>query len=230
MNHLNNILRIKAVHKALGSMRDEVVFVGGATVSLYADRIAEEVRPTEDVDILIELWAHKDYAAVEDKLREIGFVNNLESKIACRYIIQGITVDVMATGEKALGFSNKWYPTGFKNAFDYLIEDEYPVKIFTAPYFIATKLEAFKSPARKDNNNGIYSSDFEDIVFVLENRSAIWEELQAAPQDVKNYLKEEFGRLLQKPVFEEWIDSHAGFGSPPATYYIMQKIEEFVSL
>jgi hypothetical protein len=31
-----------------------VVFVGGATVSLYADRIAAEVRPTDDIDILLE--------------------------------------------------------------------------------------------------------------------------------------------------------------------------------
>jgi hypothetical protein len=30
-------------------------FVGGATVSLYVDRPFNEVRPTDDVDIVIEL-------------------------------------------------------------------------------------------------------------------------------------------------------------------------------
>lgn len=114
MSHRENLLRIKAVHDALDSLKNEVVFVGGATVSLYAERMAEEVRPTDDVDILIELWTYNDYAAIEEKLRAIGFVNDQFSGVICRYIIQGITVDVMATGKNAIGFSNKWYPEGYK--------------------------------------------------------------------------------------------------------------------
>ena len=227
MSHQTNLLRIKAVHDALGSLRDDVVFVGGATVSLYADRMAEEVRPTDDIDILIELWAHKDYAAIEEQLRKIGFANDQESGIICRYKIHGITVDIMATGEDVLGFSNRWYPDGYKNSVDYRIDDEHTVRIFSAPYFIATKLEAFKSPNRKDNNNGLYSTDFEDIVFVLENRFSVWDELNEAPADLKEYLKHEFRQLLQNPLFEEWIDAHAGFGSPPATYYIIDRLEQF---
>ncbi len=43
MSHQTNITRIRAVSNALGDLRDQVVFVGGATVSLYADRIAVEV-------------------------------------------------------------------------------------------------------------------------------------------------------------------------------------------
>jgi hypothetical protein len=68
MNHRTNITRIKAVSTALGDLKDKVVFVGGATVSLYAERMAEEVRPTNDVDILLELWRKWDYAALEEKL------------------------------------------------------------------------------------------------------------------------------------------------------------------
>ena len=70
MSHRENLLSIKAVYSALGELADNVVFVGGATVSLYIDRLAEEVRPTDDVDILIELISYKGYAAVEEKLRE----------------------------------------------------------------------------------------------------------------------------------------------------------------
>jgi predicted nucleotidyltransferase len=229
MSHRNNLLRIKAVHNALGPLRTEVVFVGGATVSLYADRMAEEVRPTDDVDILIELWTYKDYAVIEEQLHKMGFINDEDSGVICRYTVQGITVDVMATGKNVLGFTNKWYPGGYKNATSYTIDDEHSVRIFTAPYLIASKLEAFKSPSRKDNNNGIYSSDFEDIVFVLENRFAVWNELQSAPVEVKAYLRNEFKQFLQNPLFEEWIDAHAGFGSPPATYYIINRLEEFTA-
>jgi predicted nucleotidyltransferase len=230
MSHQRNLLRIKAVHNALGVLKEDVVFVGGATVSLYADRMAEEVRPTDDIDILIELWTYKDYAELEEQLRKMGFSNDRESGIICRYKIQDIIVDVIATGVKELGFSNKWYPAGYKNALRYKLDDGHVVKIFSAPYFIASKLEAFKSPARKDNNNGIFSSDFEDIVFVLENRFSIWDEIKQCQEDLKEYLRNEFGKLLANPLFEEWIGAHADYGSPPATSFIIQQLEEFVNL
>ncbi|MBG9374770.1 nucleotidyl transferase AbiEii/AbiGii toxin family protein [Panacibacter sp. DH6] len=225
MSNHRNIVRIKAVHGALKDLRKEVVFVGGATVSLYADRMAEEVRPTDDVDVLIELWTHRGYAELEEKLRSIGFTNDQESGIICRFTIQGITVDVMPIEKSVLGFSNKWYPEGYKNAIDYEIDD-HVVKIFSAPYFIASKLEAFKS---RGKNDGRTSTDFEDIVFVFENRFSIWEELKQCNEAVKEYLKSEFRNFLNSPLFEEWIDAHAGYGSPPATYYITEQLKEFVN-
>lgn len=225
MSHHKNIVRIKAVHGALRDLKEEVVFVGGATVSLYADRMAEEVRPTDDVDVLIELWTRKGYAELEERLRSIGFSNDQESGIICRFKIQGITVDVMPTGESVLGFSNKWHPDGYKNAIDYEIDD-HVIKILSPSYFIASKIEAFKS---RGSNDGRTSSDFEDIVFVLENRFSIWDDLQQCDEALKEYLKNEFKNFLANALFEEWIDAHAGYGSPPATYYILEKLEEFVN-
>ena len=55
MSDLQNIVRIKALYDALEELADQVVFVGGATVSLYSDRLATDIRPTDDVDIVIEL-------------------------------------------------------------------------------------------------------------------------------------------------------------------------------
>ncbi|HEX9513239.1 MAG TPA: hypothetical protein VF939_22265 [Puia sp.] len=45
---------------------------------------------------------YKDYAAIEEKLRSKGFVNDVESGVICRYTIHGITVDVMPTSENIL--------------------------------------------------------------------------------------------------------------------------------
>jgi hypothetical protein len=227
MSQQNNLFRIKAVHEALGPLKNDVVFVGGATVALYADREAEEPRFTEDIDILIELWAYNDYTIIESQLLKMGFVNDKESGIICRYRFDGIVVDVMATGENVLGFGNKWYPQGFKNSLAYKTDIFSSVKIFSAPYFIATKLEAFKSPDRRDNNNGIQSADFEDIIFVLANRLSVWQELSDASEDVKEYLQSEFKKLLNNPRIEEWVDSHAGFGSPPLTNYILDHLKKF---
>ena len=72
MSHNINITRIKAVSNALEKLQTPVVFVGGATVSLYADiAFREAVRPTDDVDVLIEIVAYKNYAAIEERLRAI---------------------------------------------------------------------------------------------------------------------------------------------------------------
>ena len=68
-SHHTNVVRIRVLSRLLGEMSDEVVFVGGATVSLYAtDPTAEEVRPTDDVDILVELATYRDYAKLEGNL------------------------------------------------------------------------------------------------------------------------------------------------------------------
>ena len=55
-----NLVRIKAVSNVLDGLGQEFVFVGGATVSLYASDpdLAVEVRPTADVDVVVELASY----------------------------------------------------------------------------------------------------------------------------------------------------------------------------
>jgi len=225
MSHQANITRIKAVYNALAHLKDQVVFVGGATVSLYVDQMAEEARPTDDVDVVVEVLSLAGYAAIEDQLRKIGFVNDQESKIICRYKVQGITVDIMPTVENVLGFQNKWYPEGFINSIDHFIDEHHTVRIFSLSYFIASKLDAFTD---RSGNDGRTSTDFEDIVYVLEFRRAVWNDLDNAPTEVKTYLRAKFKELLANPYFQEWVDGHVSYGSPPATYFIIERLKMFV--
>jgi hypothetical protein len=152
----------------------------------------------------------------------------MESGVICRFKIQGITVDIMATGKAVFGFGNRWYPDGFQNSIQLALDEQHTIRIFSAPYFIATKLEAFKSPTRKDNNDGRMSQDFEDIMFLFEHRKSIWKEMSECNSELKAYLQEEFTRISFHPAFEEWVDGHAGFGYPPATYMIIAKLQEFI--
>jgi predicted nucleotidyltransferase len=225
MSHHANVTRIKAVSNALGPLKNDVVFVGGATVSLYADRRAIEVRPTDDVDIVVEIATRHEYAELEEQLRKMGFKNDITAKFLGRYLLPGIIVDVMPTSEAILGFSNIWYESGFKSAVDYIIDDQHTVKIFSAPYFIASKLQAFKN---RGNNDGRISTDFEDIVFVLDNRSTIWAEMKNAEDEVRKFLLKEFTNLHNHKYIEEWIAAHAGYGSPPSTYIILDEISKFI--
>lgn len=226
MSNAINITRIKAVHNALGSLRDKVVFVGGATVTLYADRIAAEVRPTDDVDVLIEIVTQSDFGIVEEQLRKMGFLNDQKSAFVGRYLLSGLTVDVMPTDLGILGFTNRWYKDGFKTAVDYEIDEQNSVKIFAPPYFIASKLEAFKN---RGNNDGRQSSDFEDIVYILENRRAIWEEMNSADEEIRSYLLMEFRTLRKNPYIEEWIDSNSNYSSPPSSLFILEEMDSFLA-
>jgi predicted nucleotidyltransferase len=226
MNHQKNIVRIKAVANALANLKTKIVFVGGATISLYPERPVFEIRPTDDIDVIIEILNYADRVALEEKLREIGFTHDVESGIVCRYRIQGIIVDIMPTNDPSTGFNNIWYPKGFENAVDYEIEEGNTIKILGAPYFLATKLEAHKG---RGDDNGRTSQDFEDIVFILENRDSIWDEINSSDEDLRKYLIDEFRILWRNPNLFEWIDCHVERGSPPASYNIMDQIEMFIS-
>lgn len=84
-----NIIRLKAVNQQLKGLGQDFVFVGGATVSLYATNaeLASEIRPTDDVDVIVELATYGGYSKLDEKLREIGFVNDVASGVICRYKI-----------------------------------------------------------------------------------------------------------------------------------------------
>jgi predicted nucleotidyltransferase len=225
MSIAQNIARIKAVHNALEDLADQVVFLGGATVALYADRSFGDVRPTDDVDILVEVLKYNEYAQIEEKLRQKGFVNDLESGITCRYLIHGITVDVMPSDGKVLGFGNPWYAEAFKHAIQLQLDERITLKIFAPVYFLVAKLEAFKN---RGGNDGRTSTDFEDIVFLLNKRSKIWDELEAAPAHVREYLIKKCTKLLEEKYIEEWIGCHLDFDEQKKANLIMGGLRNLV--
>ncbi|MDE3181920.1 MAG: hypothetical protein KGM16_00765 [Bacteroidota bacterium] len=226
MSHSVNISRIKEVKRALEPLKDNIVFVGGATVSLYAERMAGEVRPTNDVDLLVEIWSRWDFAEFEAKVRQLGFVNDMKAKFLGRYILGDIIVDLMPTSPEILGFTNKWYKEGFKASVDFEIDETTTIKILPAEYFIATKIEAFKN---RGHGDGRFSNDFEDLIFVLDNRDSIWNEIEAANPALRSYLAEEFETFLGNFDLGEWIYAHTATSSPPPVEYIVNNMKKIAS-
>ncbi len=227
MSHHTNIVRIKGVYNALAGLNESIAFIGGATVSLYADKPEQtDVRPTDDIDVLIEIGSYGEYVKIQEKLASLGFNVDPEAKVTCRYKYQGLTVDVMPTDEAVLGFSNRWYKEGFSNITTYQIDDRTQINIFSPSYFIASKLEAFKG---RGNNDGRTSQDFEDIVFVLDNRKTIWHELSESGEELKTYLKNEWNSLLKNRHIEEWLSAHLEYETAAARARIILKgMNEFV--
>lgn len=214
-----NIIRIKAVNEQLKDLGQEFVFVGGATVSLYATESAltAEIRPTDDVDVVIELASYGGYSQLDEKLRVLGFSNDITSGVICRYKMQGIIVDFMPTDPNVLGFSNQWYPEGFATSVVYNLNANHQIKIFALPYFVAAKWEAFLG---RGKNNYRTSKDFEDLVFIWENVDDYDKQIKNAPLHLQIYLRDAFIEKLDNDDFEEGLYAHltGGYGGVNAQY------------
>jgi hypothetical protein len=101
---------INTIANALGDLNDKVVYVGGAVVSLYIDdKAAEDVRPTKDIDISLEIATVVELEKLREDLTRKGFKQSHEDDVICRFRFNDIKIDVMAT--KAIGWApaNPWF-------------------------------------------------------------------------------------------------------------------------
>jgi predicted nucleotidyltransferase len=177
------------------------------------------------VDILVEVAGRKGYANIEENLRKKGFANDTSSQVICRYIINNVVVDVMPTDENILGFSNRWYEQAFTTALKFPLDNDYTISIMRPAFFLATKLEAFNNRGKGD---GRLSTDFEDIVFVLNNRTALWQELAGAAPEVREYLRETFSALSSGNYLREWLGAHLEYNEQRRVQDMLRNITSFV--
>jgi hypothetical protein len=114
------------------------------------------------VDCVVEMASRVKYYEVEEELRKLGFKHpTTGSAPICRWEYSGIPVDVMPTEGKVLGFNNRWYAEGMANTRKADLPEGQEIEIFSAPYLLASKIEAFKDRGRGDF---LVSRDIEDIV------------------------------------------------------------------
>lgn len=205
-NKVINLALVAQVAEGLKELREKMVFIGGAVISLYTDDpAADEIRPTTDIDMTINLANYAEWAKMQERLAELSFYPDPEGQSICSYKFEKIAIDIMPADDSSIGVSNKWYKPGFK----YLQQIELPkgisINILPAPYFLATKLEAFKD---RGGNDFYGSHDFEDIIYLLDNRTTIVEEILAADEDVRQYIKQELIHIKNHPQAGEILAMH----------------------
>jgi predicted nucleotidyltransferase len=189
-----NVGLVQAVARALGALNDRVLFVGGCAAGLLVtDAARPPVRATVDVDLITEVASHADYYAFADSLRAAGFREDV-GEINCRWRLGSLTVDVMPTDEAILGYANRWYGPAIAHASTAVLPDAQLIRLITAPFLIATKLEAFYGRGSGDYAR---SHCIEDIMAIVDGRPEMFDEIAAAPANVVEYLgsDEEQGRV-----------------------------------
>jgi len=154
-----------------------------------------------------------------------GFKQSPSDDVICRFRYEDIKVDVMST--KAVGWApaNPWFEPGFKHLEKINIEDK-SINILQLSYFLATKFSAFKD---RGGNDARLSHDFEDITYILDNRIDLVEEIQKSPKEVKEYLKDEFKKILANQNMKEALLANLYFETQEERYnMIIDKLNKIV--
>ena len=191
-----NLMQLEVVALALGDLLPKVTFVGGSTTVLLVDKAAHfGVRKTDDVDVIVDITTLVEYYKFGEELRKLGFREDTDGPV-CRWILDddigSVKLDVMATDEKILGFSNRWYEDAINEATEVALPSGIVIRVVSPAYFIATKFEAFAGRGEGD----YFSHDLEDIVFVMENKNRLVFDLIESPDELKTYFAEQAALLL----------------------------------
>lgn len=199
-NTLINKEIIKRVALALGDLNNVVIYVDGATVSLYInDPAADDVRPTKDIDIGLQILSIPQLEEIREQLNEKGFSQSADLDVICLFKLDDILVDVMST--KAVGWApaNPWFAKGFDKREKVKIDD-ISIQIMPLPYFLASKFSAFKD---RGGNDPRQSKDLEDITYILNNRTDWHEVTKDSGKEVKDFLKMHFQEISKSAGIQE---------------------------
>jgi hypothetical protein len=197
-----NLELLEAAVGLLGLLAEEVVFMGGcATGLLLSDPAASPLRVTRDVDIMVEVASLRHYHKFNDKLRKQGFVEDQSPEAPiCRWQSGKAILDVMPTNPALLGFGNRWFSKAFHSAKYHRLPSGRKIRVLSAPYFVATKIEAFDHRGAGDF---LLSRDFEDLVAILDGRSEIVLEIQNADHELNVFIAKRFMNWLRDPGFRD---------------------------
>lgn len=202
-----NVALVEAVARALGTMNERVVYVGGCAVGLLiTDAARPPVRATQDVDLLVEVTTRAAYYKLSDELRSAGFAED-QSNVICRWRLGNLKIDVMPTAQDVLGFSNRWYPMAVQEAQATALPSGRVIRLIAPPLLLATKIEAFYGRGAGDF---LASHDMEDIVTLIDGRAELVEEALTAAAELRDYLREEIDDLLGNPGFLASLPGHLG--------------------
>jgi len=77
--------------------------------------------------------------------------------------------------------------------------------MITAPYFIATKFQAFTG---RGNRDYMGSHDLEDLIAVVDGRESLASEIRQEHSELRAFIRDEVSRLLSDADFMDALPGH----------------------
>jgi hypothetical protein len=199
----------------------------------------ERDNQSTDVDVILEVATTIQYQTkLRKRLRACGFREATdEGAPLCRWLLEGIAVDVMPTKAGVLGFSNRWYAHALASAQSTALPPDedgvVSIHVIAAPAFLATKLVSWKSRG----NGDLLHHDLEDIVSVVDGRPEVLAEIESETPELRKFLATSVAALFQAGL-EEQLPSHllgdgasqARFPSVLTTFRRIERCPRFLKL
>lgn len=197
--------RISSLADLLGDEIENLVFVGGAAIAACPIWAGADVRPTEDLDCIVEA-SRTTYAELQARLQALGFRDAPEEgDPLCRFRRGELVIDVMPIDREVLGFSNRWFEHAFRTAVARVLPTETTVRIATPLALTATKMEAFLS---RGNGNYLASHDLEDVFALLAGDPGLIDDIADGLEEVHEFLRSHLRRICTDPISGAEIRGH----------------------
>ena len=197
---------------ALDGMLFDFAFLGGSVLTLLVtDKTADAIRVTKDVDVMMNICTRNEYHAADAELERRGFRHDTrEDAPICRWLLDDLTVDVLPIREDVLGWNSRWFCEALRAAVTINVGNR-SIRVVSAPYFVALKLEAFEDRGNKDF---LTSTDFEDVICLFNGRESLVEEIETS-EDLRADLAAKFKDYLKNPELEDAVDGFVQTESSP---------------
>jgi hypothetical protein len=216
---------LEFVARKLGKLNEEVIYLGGCSTALFiTDTLSLDVRPTKDVDCIVDVVSLAKYYQFSKKLEKQGFKQSINDQVICRWHYDDVILDVMPTDESILKFGNRWYKEAIETVITHQLAEDLVITSVNAPCLLATKIEAFYGRGNKDF---LGSHDFEDIVTVVAGRVEIVDEVAQEKVELKQCIKGFFENIIDNTEFLTALPGHLNDG--PITMQRVQAVIERIN-
>ena len=204
-----SLANIARVAEALGDLRDQVVFIGGAIAPiLQTNPPFPRIRPTNDVDGIIASASYSDAQKIDEELLRRGFRHDTSDTAHINRWIspnQAVPFDLVSAGRHSGASGNPWDRRAIETASCRELYPALEIRHANAPAFLALKWAAHTDRGKYDPRQ---SSDLEDIMALIASRPALVDEVRCAPDDIRDCLMLMAVELLADENIDELLNAH----------------------
>jgi predicted nucleotidyltransferase len=202
---MNTIDSLHVVARYFNGLDIPYAFLGASVLPLLVDNPAvQEIRPTIDIDLSVQVVTLSALYELEERLRALGFRHDTrEGAPICRWLVDGITVDVMPTEAAVLGMASEWFHEAVKTATKMDLGEVVHAPVITRPCFLATKLTAYRDRGAKDP---YMSKDLEDIVTLFDGCRERDFLFGNGSSSLRNFIVSGMQAHLEDPEFVEAVE------------------------
>lgn len=206
----SSLARVAAVARALGPLRERVVFIGGALAPLLqTEPPFAGPRPTDDVDAIAVTTSYSDFDRLRGQLRGRGFVESAGGRHAHRWVLrdQGIDFDLVPAGSHPGASGNPWDTKALESAVETEIEPGLSIRHVDATGFLVLKLGAYSDRGSADPFS---SHDLEDILALVASRPGIAREVEGSRASTRTFIARWFRTIRESAEYDDLLHAHLG--------------------